>query len=97
MAVPQRKEIKLPDVTAAIEGHLWDHLLDPHPADAGKDVRDWVLGSKSAVFILNDNLMEVVEERASSPSFHKWKFASPNAAYDFGVMMLPYCTVFGLM
>lgn len=91
------KTVKLPDQTSEIEGHLWDHLLDPHAADAAKDVRHWVMEGPPAVLILNENLVEVIEQKGHNHAFSKWKFASPNAAHDFGTMMLPYCTVIGLM
>lgn len=91
------KEVKLPDVTAEIEGHLWDNLLDPHAADAAKDVRAWVVEGITAVLILNAREVETIEQRTATPVFCKWKFRTPEAATQFGEMMLPYCTVIGLL
>ena len=92
-----RKEVKLPEITAEIEGHLWDNLMDPHAADAAKDVRAWVVDGHPAVLILNSREVEVVEQKGHNPSFSKWKFRNPDAASKFGEMMLPYCTVIGLI
>ena len=91
------KEVKLPEVTAEIEGHLWDNLMDPHAADASKDVRVWVVDGHPAVLILNAREVEVVEQKGHNPTFCKWKFRNADAATKFGEMMLPYCTVIGLL
>jgi hypothetical protein len=93
------KDYKLPDETAAIEAHLWDHLMDPYAADASKDVRVWVLGTYNPVLIINEREVEVVEQKSArtNPQFSKWKFRSPQAANQFGEMMLPYATVIGLL
>ena len=91
------KQVKLPDVTASIEGHLWDNLMDPHASDAAKDVRVWVVDGHPAVLILNAKEVEVVEHKTANPTFSKWKFRTPEAANQFGEMMLPYCTVIGLL
>jgi hypothetical protein len=91
------KKVELPDITADIEGHLWDNLMDPHASDASKDVRAWVVEGVSAVLILNGREVEVIEQRSVNPSFSKWKFRTPDAATKFGEMMLPYSTVIGLL
>jgi hypothetical protein len=82
-----------------MEALLWDNLLDPHAADASKDVRDWVLGTLAPVLIINDREIEVVQQRnaRSNPQFCKWKFRTSQAANQFGEMILPYGTVIGLL
>ena len=91
------KKVELPDIRAAIESHLWDHLMDPHAADAAKDVRSWVVDGCPAVLILNGHFLEVIEERGSKHIFAKWKFLTADGANKFGEMMLPYATVIGLI
>ncbi len=91
------KDHKLPDQTAVFEGHLWDELMDPYAADASKDVRNWVLENTHPVLILNGREMEVIEQNGMKHNFSKWKFRTPDAAHKFAEMMLPYCTVIGLL
>lgn len=86
----------MPDVSATAEAHLWDHLDDPYPADAGKDARAWMTEGVVAVLILNGATMEVVEQRGVKPTFSKWKFKSSSAAKRFAEMMQTHCTVIGL-
>lgn len=98
MAVPERfKDFKLPDETAVLEAHLWDHLLEPYPADASKDIRVWVLKGPGPVLILNEKVVEVVEERPKGPKFTKWRFRSKGSATQFCEMMLPCSMVIGLI
>ena len=98
MAVPERfKDYKLPDETAVLEAHLWDNLLDPYPADAAKDLRDWVIKGPGPVLILNEKVVEVVEDRPKGPKFTKWRFRSADSATKFCEMMLPHSMVVGLM
>jgi hypothetical protein len=90
------KKVELPDITAEIEGHLWDNLMDPYAADAAKDVRGWVVDRKPVVFIMNSREVEVIEHQGVNPRFSKWKFRTAEAANKFGEFMLPYCTIIGL-
>ena len=95
--MPEYQPPRLPDETALLEGHLWESLRDPYPADAGKDVRHWVTVGPAPTLIVSDCFVEIVMPKGGAFKFTKWQFASTEAARQFGEMMLPYSMVVGLM